>query len=51
MMISANTLCDDRLVRIDEFDIFIAPWGDGFLCCDACVSIARTRDDWWEVYA
>ena len=51
MKITANTLCNDRVVRVSEHDLFVSYWGGGFLCCDACVSIARTRDSWGEVYA
>lgn len=50
MMIKENTLCDDRLMRIDSDDLFISYWGSAALCCDACVSIARTRDSWGEIY-
>ena len=51
MMITTNTLCDDRPVRVDSDSLFIAYWGDAYLCCDACRSIAATRDSWSEVYA
>lgn len=50
MMIQEHTLCDNRLIRISEHDLFHAPWGSAALCCDACISIAKTRDSWWELY-
>ena len=51
MMIKENTLCNNRLVSISHNDLFHAYWGSAALCCDACVSIAKTRDSWGEVYA
>ena len=49
MKITENALCNDRPVRIDLEDVFISYWGSGFLCCDACASIASARDAWKEL--
>ena len=50
-MIFENTICDDRLVRVDEFDVRHYAWGSGVICCDACASIVSARESWMEVYA
>jgi hypothetical protein len=50
MMIQENALCDDRLIRLDHDDLFHAYWGSAAMCCDACVSIAKARDSWGELY-
>jgi hypothetical protein len=49
MKIKENALCDDRAWLIDHDDVFISYWGSGFLCCDACASIASARDAWKEL--
>ena len=50
MIVTENALCNDRPVRVDSFDLFHSYWGSAVLCCDACISIARTRDSWGEIY-
>lgn len=51
MMIAMNTLCNDRLVLVDDGSFYVAYWGSAHLCCDACRSIADARYSWGEVYA
>lgn len=51
MMITQNTLCQDRPVRVDSREFYTAYWGSGAICCDACLSVAAARYSWGEVYA
>ena len=49
-MITANALCDDRAWMVKPKDVFNYAWGSAVICCDACRSVAMTRDSWMEVY-
>ena len=51
MMISSNALCNDRPVVIPSVLEYVSTWGSGYMCCDACRSIAYTRDSWANEYA
>jgi hypothetical protein len=51
MLIAANALCDDRIVRIHPDEEYASYWGHAFICCDECVSILAARESWGEVYA
>lgn len=47
-MITVNAICDDRMWLIKPKEIN-SKWG--YICCEACLSIATARDSWMEVYA
>jgi hypothetical protein len=50
MMITSNALCNDRPVVIPSVLEYVSTWGSGYMCCDACRSIAYTRDSWASDY-
>ena len=50
MIVTSNALCDDRIVSIPSSLEYHSTWGSGYMCCDACRSIAYTRDSWSAEY-
>lgn len=49
-MIHTNALCDDAPHFVRDDMEYVSYWGRGYLCCDACRSIATARDAWEDLY-